>query len=571
MKKKWHDFAKGLLIIFCFFLIVELVGCKKKKLNVDVNRVYQITYHLNGAVDLDLPTTFTKKNQIILKTPFRAEYRFDGWYFSSDFGGEKVTEINGTIQKNIELYAKWNKIYYLSLVTNGGEVTENFVEFTSNDEIMLEIPTKDNANFQGWYLSSDFEGNAITQIDKGTSEDITLFAKWQNIYKVNMILNDGTLDKDLNIYFSEDEEVILPIPYKENYIFSGWYLDDNFKGEPVTKIDQGTTRNVIVFAKWERQYQISYDVQGGTMPDIYDTTYVAGEEKMLPVPTKNGYTFKGWSESPDNTLRVHFMIPISYEEDLNLIAIWEKRTYQVNYILGEERYADKHQLFLAFFSDFYNYIVNYRGDEEYLLERGITSLNEFLITCSNYTGGAAGMSQVGNLLGPYYITINVGGDINNQTADQGYIGYCLENNKYVEFIYFIEDFFYWWRLDEGYTNGPDDPNGTGSDFLASSWASIVDTAKFFYYDKDTLPSYFISKGHVPAFYDRIPYVVNVGENHFVYTYDWEEELILPTELTLEGYEFVGWYDNPQFTGEVIEVLMPNIYHDITLYAKFIKK
>ena len=92
MKKKWHDFAKGLLIIFCFFLIVELVGCKKKKLNVDVNRVYQITYHLNGAVDLDLPTTFTKKNQIILKTPFRAEYRFDGWYFSSDFGGEKVTE-----------------------------------------------------------------------------------------------------------------------------------------------------------------------------------------------------------------------------------------------------------------------------------------------------------------------------------------------------------------------------------------------------------------------------------------------------------------------------------------------
>ena len=137
-------------------------------------------------------------------------------------------------------------------------------------------------------------------------------------------------------------------------------------------------------------------------------------------------------------------------------------------------------------------------------------------------------------------------------------------------MYFIQDFFYWWRLDEGYTNGPDDPEGTGSDFLASAWASVVDTAKFFYYDKDTLPSYFISKGHIPAFYDRIPYIVNLGENTFIYTYDWVEGLNLPTSLTMDGYTFVGWFDNENFEGDALEYLPTNIYHNITLYAKFVK-
>lgn len=247
-----------------------------------------------------------------------------------------------------------------------------------------------------------------------------------------------------------------------------------------------------------------------------------------------------------------------------------KQLYTINYVLGDEVFADKHQLFLAFFTDFYYYIVDYRQRENYLMDRGVNDLETFLSICGSYTGGAAGMGNVGNLLGQFYLRIDVGGNIDDQTADDGFIGYCLENNKYVEFVYFIQDFFYWWRLDEGYTNGPDDPEGTGSDFLASAWASVVDTAKFFYYDKDTLPSYFISKGHIPAFYDRIPYIVNLGENTFIYTYDWEEGLNLPTSLTMDGYTFVGWFDNENFEGDALEYLPTNIYHNITLYAKFVK-
>lgn len=99
---------------------------------------------------------------------------------------------------------------------------------------------------------------------------------------------------------------------------------------------------------------------------ITDTSYYLGEGKVLPIPTKNGYLFKGWSESPNHTIRVHFTIPISYEEDLDLTAVWEKQLYTINYVLGDEVFADKHQLFLAFFTDFYYYIVDYRQRENYL-------------------------------------------------------------------------------------------------------------------------------------------------------------------------------------------------------------
>lgn len=495
MKITLKRISSWFLVIGAIFLILGLSGCKEKD---DIEKTYNITYHLDGGQGLNLPVTFQTNDRLTLDSPQKAGYKFVGWYSNSDFSGEIVTEIIGTCQKDLDLYAKWNEIYYLSLIGNGGQIEENTIEFTKDDEIILPIPTKNNANFIGWYSNSDFSGEMVTKIEKGTTNNVTFYAKWQDIYEVNFILNEGSLEIGNQMKFTEDDEIILPIP------------------------------------------------------------------------TKNGYLFKGWSESPNHTIRVHFTIPISYEEDLDLTAVWEKQLYTINYVLGDEVFADKHQLFLAFFTDFYYYIVDYRQRENYLMDRGVNDLETFLSICGSYTGGAAGMGNVGNLLGQFYLRIDVGGNIDDQTADDGFIGYCLENNKYVEFVYFIQDFFYWWRLDEGYTNGPDDPEGTGSDFLASAWASVVDTAKFFYYDKDTLPSYFISKGHIPAFYDRIPYIVNLGENTFIYTYDWEEGLNLPTSLTMDGYTFVGWFDNENFEGDALEYLPTNIYHNITLYAKFVK-
>ena len=46
---------------------------------------------------------------------------------------------------------------------------------------------------------------------------------------------------------------------------------------------------------------------------------------------------------------------------------------------------------------------------------------------------------------------------------------------------------------------------------------------------------------------------------------------LVKNIEVNGYEFLGWYDNPDFDGEKIERVEKVIYHNIVLYGKFVKK
>ena len=52
------------------------------------------------------------------------------------------------------------------------------VTFTVDDEITLTIPTKEGYTFEGYYLTSDFTGESVSVINKGTTTNITLYAKW---------------------------------------------------------------------------------------------------------------------------------------------------------------------------------------------------------------------------------------------------------------------------------------------------------------------------------------------------------------------------------------------------------
>ena len=197
MKITLKRISSWFLVIGAIFLILGLSGCKEKD---DIEKTYNITYHLDGGQGLNLPVTFQTNDRLTLDSPQKAGYKFVGWYSNSDFSGEIVTEIIGTCQKDLDLYAKWNEIYYLSLIGNGGQIEENTIEFTKDDEIILPIPTKNNANFIGWYSNSDFSGEMVTKIEKGTTNNVTFYAKWQDIYEVNFILNEGSLEIGNQMY-----------------------------------------------------------------------------------------------------------------------------------------------------------------------------------------------------------------------------------------------------------------------------------------------------------------------------------------------------------------------------------
>ena len=50
--------------------------------------------------------------------------------------------------------------------------------------------------------------------------------------------------------YTFNDEIELPTPTKDDFVFAGWYTDETLSGNSITNIVQGTTGDIILFAKW---------------------------------------------------------------------------------------------------------------------------------------------------------------------------------------------------------------------------------------------------------------------------------------------------------------------------------
>jgi uncharacterized repeat protein (TIGR02543 family) len=219
---------------------------------------------------------------------------------------------------------------------------------------------------------------------------------------------------------------------------------------------------------------------------------------------------------------------------------------KIEYELNSGVWAPKDEVKEAFYTDLFNF-VNANFDSE--LQS--MALSDF-ITSEPYI--------IGNICGEFYLKEEVGGILENQPADC-FIGYCYQNNKYLDLIPHLIHFFALWRDIEGCT----ELNAT--DFFASNWASLVDTAKFFKYttigDLEKSPEsptvrcepILTSLQNCPGVYTAPTYV-----NH-----DANVRLAKPRR---DKYEFLGWYLNQSFTGDKLTHISKDTVKDVKLYARW---
>ena len=101
-----------------------------------------------------------------------------------------------------------------------------------------------------------------------------------------------------DVTVNKGEEFTLPTPPSrgKEWEFAGWYLSNNFSGAPVTSViaDMGTT----YYAKWDRRYKITLDLNGGSLSGADDLYLKAGENVSAYlssyVPAKDGFQFGQW-------------------------------------------------------------------------------------------------------------------------------------------------------------------------------------------------------------------------------------------------------------------------------------
>ncbi len=232
---------------------------------------YIITYkNTENAINNNPAGYNVETETITLKPAVKSGYIFDGWYKEDSFA-TKVTEIAKGSTGNITLYAKWNlETYSITYELNGGtNEAENPESYNVETEtITLKPAVKSGYIFDGWYKEDSF-ATKVTEIAKGSTGNITLYAKWSlETYTIAYILNDNETNPAQNANPAEyniESAVTLADPTRRFYEFAGWYSNADFSDEKLTGWNVGAkTGDITLYAKWNlTQASISATIEAG--------------------------------------------------------------------------------------------------------------------------------------------------------------------------------------------------------------------------------------------------------------------------------------------------------------------
>ena len=166
-------------------------------------------------------------------------------------------------------------IYFES---NGGPQISEITYDLSDATLELPQPTKEGYDFIGWYMEQTLE-NEVTYQDLLNRDVLTLYAKWapdDRTYRVTYQTDDPDTTKTVDVKAYEKPEIYAP--KKDGYVFSGWYLDEDY--ENIYDYQQGITNYTVLYAKWEEEsdrvltvvfsddYTYQFNLENETMPDM---------------------------------------------------------------------------------------------------------------------------------------------------------------------------------------------------------------------------------------------------------------------------------------------------------------
>ena len=301
---------------------------------------HTLVFDSNGGVgNMKLMTISTDSSKDLISNSFtKFGYTFKGWSTTPDGEVEYTDGASYTMYADgaCTLYAVWEVIYNnLSFESNGGSGTTSDMKIAVSASVALTKNgfDKPGYTFKGWSTSLDGEVeymDCATYV-MGTSSSYTLFAIWE--------ANNNTLTLDANggcgaayaVTIATDSNIVLTSNSftKPGYTFKGWSTSSNgaVEYQDCDTYTMGTNSSYTLYAVWEiNNNTLSFDSNGGSgnMADMIIATN-SNENLISNGYIKPGYTFMGWSTSPDG--EVEYIDCDTYTMGTNssytLYAVWE--------------------------------------------------------------------------------------------------------------------------------------------------------------------------------------------------------------------------------------------------------
>ena len=301
----------------------------------------RVDYYANGgtfADGSDWQNNYTNENGEVTPSaaPVRDGYVFAGWVYA---GTDQVVDFSQPLQGGSDhfmLFAKWteapSKVLDVTYSANGGQFADGnnvMLGQTDSNGIARQplAPTRDGYVFAGWYYHSDGTDQVdFNQPIVGGGKHVTLFAAWtpakqDKTVDILYVANGGTFfDGNDTMQGVTDTDGIarLPLqPTREGYDFLGWSYDRD-GNDPVdfTKAIVAGSGHATVYAQWKQNNEktVLYVANGGAFADGNETmegvTDSNGVARQPLAPTREGYTFTGWTYDAAGTEPVDFTKPI---------------------------------------------------------------------------------------------------------------------------------------------------------------------------------------------------------------------------------------------------------------------
>ena len=152
-------------------------------------------------------------------------------------------------------------------------------------------------------------------------------------YSITYQLDGGSVDGYNPVKYSKySDDFTLINPTKQGYIFTGWMDGDNTEKLSEVTVYHTDALNRTFTATWQAEtYQISYELNGGTADGNPESYTIEDEEIVLTNPTREYYTFAGWSQAEGDEVTMIGVIPAGSSGDKLFTAHWTPVEYAINY------------------------------------------------------------------------------------------------------------------------------------------------------------------------------------------------------------------------------------------------
>ena len=245
---------------------------------------YTITFDTDGGSAI-ADMTVEWGETLTLPTPTKTGYTFAGWY-----NGETKFEATTMPEQSLTLTAKW------TANTNTAYTVEHYWQNLADDGYTLhETETKTGTTGAATAAAA----KSYPGFTAGTVTQPPIAADGSTVVKIYYTRNSYTLTWNFDggkenatgytsgtVKFGAAINKPSEDPTKTGYTFAGW--DKTIPGTMPAE-------DVTVKAQWKVvNYSITYDLDGGTV-EGNPNSYTVESDFTLKNPTKEGYTFAGWS------------------------------------------------------------------------------------------------------------------------------------------------------------------------------------------------------------------------------------------------------------------------------------